>query len=69
MYTCGGFLLMFGKTNTVFQVKKKKKIYIVKKKKSPMKFHKLNLPKKQNMKVLRKPPVTPSQAVDPPQCS
>ena len=25
MYTCGGFVLMFGKTNTVFQVKKKKK--------------------------------------------
>ena len=25
MYTCGGFVLMFGKTNTVFQVLKKKK--------------------------------------------
>ena len=23
-YTCGGFVLMFGKTNTVFQFKKKK---------------------------------------------
>ena len=26
MYTCGGSVLMFGKTNTVFQVKNKTKL-------------------------------------------
>ena len=31
MYTCGGFVLMFGKTNTVFEVLKKKSVLIKKK--------------------------------------
>ena len=26
MYTCGGFILIFGKTNTICKVKKKKKV-------------------------------------------
>ena len=45
MYICGGFVLMFGKTNTVFQVlKKKKKVGL-----------KLNI---QKMKIMASGPTT-----------